>query len=226
MYTSRRSPYRQHGGAATSDVPPFLRRQRHPAQDIYRGRCRRRCRRPRSGHTHTHAHAHTHTHTHTHIHTLGPAWKCGSTGAPAVASSRVASCCSPRLAPLVQRRVDIGVSIRVVIYYDMDSDANSDIDNDARAVGVEAARKTTSRPRPSGSRRGEGGTVCLQVVRSRRAILGGSADSAHSCARVGGGRPAAFAEVVCPPGRAASRPSERRLGVPAARRRGAGVEGT
>ena len=64
MYTSRRSPYRQHGSAATSDVPPFLRRQRHPAQDIFRGRCRRRCRRPRSGHTHTDTRAHTHARTH------------------------------------------------------------------------------------------------------------------------------------------------------------------
>ena len=90
----------------------------------------------------------------------------------------------------------------------------------------EAVRRTTSRRRPSGNRRGEGGTVCSQVVRSRHAILGGSADSAHSAARVGGGRPAAFVEVVCPPERAASRPSERRLGVPAAPCRGAGVEGT
>ncbi len=56
------------------------------------------------------------------------------------------------LAPLVQRRVDIGVSIRVVIYHDADVDANGDFENDARAGGVEAVRKTTSRPRPPGSR--------------------------------------------------------------------------
>ena len=66
MYTSRRSPYRQHGGPATSDVAPRVRRQRHPAGDIYRGRCRRGCRRPRIGYTHTQTHARARTRTHAH----------------------------------------------------------------------------------------------------------------------------------------------------------------